>query len=45
MLSAGSIRLAIWYNDVEAAGIEAFKTVARSVQQHYEAILNPKTCG
>jgi len=33
-------RLAIWYNDVEAAGIDAFKTVARSVQQHYEAILN-----
>jgi len=33
-------RLAIWYNDVEAAGIDAFRTVARSVQQHYEAILN-----
>jgi transposase len=33
-------RLAIWYNDVEDAGIEAFKTVARSVQQHYESILN-----
>lgn len=33
-------RLAIWYNDVETAGIEAFKTVARSVQQHYESILN-----
>lgn len=33
-------RLAIWYNDVEAAGIDAFKTVARSVQQHYESILN-----
>jgi transposase len=33
-------RLANWYNDVEAAGIDAFKTVARSVQQHYEAILN-----
>jgi transposase len=33
-------RLAIWYNDVEAAGIESFKTVARSVQTHYESILN-----
>ena len=33
-------RLAIWYNDVESAGIDAFKTVARSVQQHYESILN-----
>ena len=33
-------RLAIWYNDVEAAGIESFKTVSRSVQMHYEAILN-----
>jgi len=33
-------RLAIWYNDVEAAGIDAFKTVARSVQTHYESILN-----
>jgi len=33
-------RLALWYNDVEAAGIESFKTVSRSVQMHYEAILN-----
>lgn len=33
-------RLAIWYNDVEDSGIGAFKTVARSVQQHYESILN-----
>jgi len=33
-------RLAIWYNDVEDAGIDAFRTVARSVQQHYESILN-----
>jgi transposase len=33
-------RLAIWYNDVEAAGIESFKTVSRSVQMHYESILN-----
>lgn len=33
-------RLAIWYNDVEDAGIDAFKTVARSVKTHYESILN-----
>jgi transposase len=33
-------RLAIWYNDVEEAGIDAFRTVARSVQTHYESILN-----
>ena len=33
-------RLAIWYNDVEATGIESFKTVSRSVQMHYESILN-----
>jgi transposase len=30
----------IWYNDVETAGIESFKTVSRSVQMHYESILN-----
>src|ERR1041385_3625194 len=33
-------RLALWYNDVESAGIDAFKTVSRSVQTHYESILN-----
>ncbi|WP_407666949.1 ISAon1 family transposase [Mucilaginibacter sabulilitoris] len=33
-------RLALWYNHVEACGIDTFKTVARSVQQHYESILN-----
>lgn len=33
-------RLAIWYNDVESASIDAFKIVARSVQTHYESILN-----
>lgn len=32
--------LAIWYNDVEDAGIDAFNTVARSVKTHYESILN-----
>ncbi len=33
-------QLAIWYNDVEAAAIEPFRTVSRSVQAHYESILN-----
>jgi transposase len=33
-------RLALWYNDVEAAEIEAFKTVSRSIQAHYLSILN-----
>lgn len=33
-------QLAIWYNEVEKAGIDSFNTVARSVQQHYESILN-----
>ena len=33
-------RLAIWYNEVEACGIESFKTVSRSVEAHYLSILN-----
>lgn len=33
-------KLALWYNDIENAGIEAFKTVSRSVQNHYLSILN-----
>ena len=33
-------KLALWYNDVENSGIDAFKTVAKSVQTHYESILN-----
>lgn len=33
-------RLALWYNEVEECGIEAFKTVARSIQAHYLSILN-----
>jgi transposase len=33
-------RLALWYNDVESAGIESFKTVSRSIQAHYLDILN-----
>lgn len=33
-------RLALWYNQVEECGIDAFKTVARSIQAHYLSILN-----
>jgi transposase len=33
-------KLALWYNEVEAAGIDSFKTVARSIQTHYRDILN-----
>lgn len=33
-------RLALWYNDVENSGIEAFRTVSRSIQAHYLSILN-----
>jgi transposase len=33
-------RLAIWYNQVEGSGIDAFKTVARSVEVHHRSILN-----
>jgi transposase len=32
-------KLALWYNDIEAAGIDAFRTVSRSVQSHYLSIL------
>jgi len=33
-------KLALWYNEVEAARIDSFKTVARSIQTHYLDILN-----
>lgn len=33
-------KLALWYNDVESSGIDAFKTVAKSIQNHYLDILN-----
>ena len=33
-------QLALWYNEVENSGIEAFRTVARSIQAHYLSILN-----
>lgn len=33
-------RLAIWYNEVEDTAIDSFRTVARSIESHYLAILN-----
>jgi len=33
-------KLALWYNDVEASGIESFRTVSKSIQNHYLDILN-----
>lgn len=32
--------LALWYNEVDEAGMESFRTVCRSVQAHYQTILN-----
>jgi transposase len=36
----GFTKLAHWYNEVENAGINSFKTVSRSIQNHYINILN-----
>jgi transposase len=33
-------RLALWYNNVEEAGLPSFKTLARTIQNHYLGILN-----
>lgn len=33
-------RLALWYNDVEECGIASFRTVVRTIQNHYLDILN-----
>lgn len=33
-------KLAIWYNDVEAAGFKSFNTISRTIQNKYENILN-----
>lgn len=33
-------KLALWYNDVEDAGMSSFRTLARTIQTHYEGILN-----
>lgn len=36
----GLTRLAKWYNEVEKSGFESFGTVARSIQNNYQYILN-----
>jgi transposase len=33
-------KLAQWYNEVEIAGFKSFNTVARTIQNHYQTILN-----
>jgi transposase len=33
-------KLALWYNEVDAAGIDSFRTVAKSIETHYLTILN-----
>ena len=33
-------KLALWYNDVEKAGYESFKTIAETIQANYDQILN-----
>lgn len=34
------MKLAKWYDEIEKAGFKSFNTVSRSVQQHYQTILN-----
>jgi len=34
------LKLAHWYNKVENSEFKSFNTIARSIQIHYEAILN-----
>ncbi|NEL81223.1 MAG: transposase, partial [Xanthomonas perforans] len=36
----GLARLAKWHEKLRLAGFKAFNTVARSIQNHYETILN-----
>lgn len=34
------LKLAKWYNKVEEAGFKSFNTISRTIQNHYETILN-----
>jgi transposase len=34
------LKLAHWYNDVEKSGFKSFNTISRTIQIHYETILN-----
>lgn len=36
----GFTKLAQWYDKVEKSGFKSFNTVARTIQQHYQTILN-----
>lgn len=36
----GLTKLARWYDEVERSGIKAFATVSRTIQNHYQTILN-----
>lgn len=33
-------KLALWHNEVEEAGMSSFKTLARTIETHYDGILN-----
>ena len=33
-------RLALWYQDVESANIDSFRTVSKTLETHYDSILN-----
>lgn len=33
-------KLALWYNQVEKAGFQSFNTIVRTIQIHYEKVLN-----
>lgn len=33
-------KLALWHNEIEAYGYDTFATVANSIENHYERILN-----
>jgi hypothetical protein len=34
------VKLALWYNEIEEFGYDTFTTVANSIENHYERILN-----
>ena len=34
------VSLALWYNKVEEAGFNSFNTIAATIYEHYEEILN-----
>lgn len=38
--STARLKLAHWYNEVEKEGFKSFNTIARTIQNHYENILN-----